>query len=223
MPFARKIKRLIDVSAAASGLTLGAPLLLGISALELYFHGWPPIFRQKRPGKHGQLFEILKFRTMSNARDSKGELLSDAERLTAFGKALRKTSLDELPELINVLRGEMSLVGPRPLLVEYLPRYSKAQMRRHDMRPGITGLAAVKGRNALSWEEKFAYDLEYIDNWSLRLDFEILLRTVLAVIKPAGISHAGNATMPKFMGSAEHQAEAVVNEMADALRRQAIN
>lgn len=195
------VKRSFDVAAAGAGLLLGAPLLGLITALELAFHGWPPVFTQERPGLHGRVFRIVKFRTMTNARDERGQLLPDADRLTAFGRVLRASSLDELPELWNVLVGDMSLVGPRPLLVRYLSRYTPEQMRRHEMPPGITGLAQVSGRNALSWEEKFALDVRYVERWSLALDLKILLGTATKVLVREGITAKGEATMPEFMGS----------------------
>ena len=166
------------------------------------------LFRQTRPGLHGQPFEMVKFRTMTDARDADGHLLPDAERLTSFGRFLRGASLDELPELWNVLRGEMSLVGPRPLLMRYLGRYTPEQARRHAVRPGITGLAQVSGRNALSWDEKFALDLEYVDRVSFGLDVRILLRTLAKVVRREGISAGQHATMPEFMGNATVKAEA---------------
>ena len=163
--------------------------------------GSPVLFKQQRPGRHGRPFWMLKFRTMKDAVDAQGNALPDAERLTAVGRFLRASSLDELPELLNVLRGEMSLVGPRPLLMEYLTRYSPAQARRHDVAPGITGWAQVNGRNALDWERKFELDCWYVDNWTNLLDLEILLRTAAAVLRREGIAHGAEATMPKFMGS----------------------
>lgn len=193
-------KRTFDVLVAGAGLLVCSPLLAGVTVLGLAAHGWPPLFEQRRPGLHGKLFRMVKLRTMTNARGAGGALLSDAERLTTVGRVLRSTSLDELPELWNVLRGDMSLVGPRPLLVEYLERYSPQQMRRHEMPPGITGLAQVRGRNALDWESKFALDVEYVDRWSLWLDLEILVRTARTVVLREGISAAGDATMPVFMG-----------------------
>ncbi len=195
------VKRIFDVAASASALiVLGLPLLL-IGLVVRMKLGSPVLFRQQRPGLHGRPFTMLKFRTMTDARDAFGNLLPDAERLTLFGRWLRSTSLDELPELINVLRGDMSLVGPRPLLMEYLPLYSAEQARRHEVRPGITGWAQINGRNALRWEEKFALDVWYVDNWSLGLDLRILALTVLRVVRRDGISAQGEATMPKFQGS----------------------
>ncbi len=201
---ALRAKRAFDVVVAGGGLLAGAPVLGAITALELAFHGWPPVFAQDRPGLHGRVFRIVKFRTMTNARDASGNLLPDADRLTAFGRFLRSTSLDELPELWNVLVGDMSLVGPRPLLVRYLPRYTREQMRRHNMPPGITGWAQINGRNALSWDGKFALDLFYVESWSLALDLKILLGTVKKVLVREGISAEGEATMPEFMGNEAH-------------------
>jgi sugar transferase EpsL len=191
-------KRTIDVLGAAGGLIVLAPVLLSIALAVRCSLGSPVLFRQLRAGRHGVRFELLKFRTMTEARDAAGELLPDAQRLTRLGSWLRSTSLDELPELINVLRGEMSLVGPRPLLPEYLPHYSAEQARRHEVRPGITGWAAVQGRNALSWERRLALDVWYVDHWSIALDLKILLMTVVKVLKREGISAEGHATMPRF-------------------------
>lgn len=200
------LKRMIDVAGASATLALASPFLLLITGAELVLHGWPPVFKQRRPGLHGKVFTLFKFRTMTNALGSDGRSLPDGERLTAFGRWLRASSLDELPELLNVLRGEMSLVGPRPLLVQYLERYSPEQARRHDVKPGITGWAQINGRNAISWEEKLALDVWYVDNWSLQLDLQILLRTAGAVLTRAGISAEGNATMPEFLGTTSHGA-----------------
>jgi len=187
-------KRLLDLALVLPGLLLLSPVLLCVALAVRVRLGPGVLFRQQRPGLHGRPFTILKFRTM------RGGPGADAERLTPFGRLLRSTSLDELPELLNVLRGDMSLVGPRPLLMQYLPRYSPEQARRHEVPPGITGWAQVNGRNALSWEEKFALDVWYVDNRSLALDLRILWRTLLAVIRREGISAAGEATMPEFMG-----------------------
>jgi lipopolysaccharide/colanic/teichoic acid biosynthesis glycosyltransferase len=198
---ARLAKRLLDLGASALGLLTLAPVL-GVTALAVRLTmGRPALFRQRRPGLGGQTFEILKFRTMRDLRDASGRLLSDAERLTALGQLLRRTSLDELPELWNVVRGDMSLVGPRPLLVEYLPRYSPEQARRHEVKPGITGWAQVNGRNALTWEEKFELDVWYVDHQSLALDLRILLATVRTVLAQGGVSAQGHATMEPFRGS----------------------
>ena len=195
------MKRLMDVCLALITLfLLGIPML--ILAISIFSRlGTPILFRQQRPGLHGKIFEMIKFRSMQEARDKDGNLLPDSERLTEFGRWLRSTSLDELPELWNVLRGEMSLVGPRPLLMEYLPLYSPEQARRHDVRPGITGWAQVNGRNAISWEEKFELDVWYVDHQSLWLDLRILFLTVKNVIARHGISADGEATMPKFSGN----------------------
>ncbi len=163
--------------------------------------GSPVVFRQKRPGLNGQPFELLKFRTMADRHDAAGNLLPDSGRMTGLGRFLRSTSLDELPEVWNVLRGQMSLVGPRPLLMEYLPLYSSEQARRHEVRPGITGWAQINGRNAISWEEKFKLDVWYVDNQSFRLDLKILLLTIIRVFQRSGISAEGEATMPKFTGT----------------------
>lgn len=197
----RKVKRAIDLVVSAAGLLSASPALLGAAALVRATLGAPVFFRQQRPGRHGQPFFIYKFRTMTDERDADGHLLPDAQRLTRLGKFLRASSLDELPQLWNVLKGEMSLVGPRPLLMQYLDRYSARQAKRHDVPPGITGLAQVRGRNSLSWEEKFELDVEYVENWSLVLDLQILAETALRVVDRRGISQGGHATMPEFMGS----------------------
>ena len=194
-------KRLFDILVSLSVLLIGAPVLLLLCLAVRINMGSPIFFQQERPGLKGEIFEIIKFRTMRDAFDEDGKPLPDAERLTKLGRLLRGTSLDELPELLNVLKGDMSLVGPRPLLVRYLPLYSPEQARRHDVRPGITGLAQVRGRNALSWDEKFAFDIEYVDNHSLWFDIQILFETVRAVLKREGISHEGTVTMPRFEGS----------------------
>lgn len=195
------MKRVIDLSAAVSALLLLLPLLVIVALLVRTKLGSPVLFRQLRPGLHGEAFAMLKFRSMTDARDASGALLPDAERLTSFGKFLRSSSLDELPGLWNIVRGDMSLVGPRPLLMDYLPLYSDEQARRHDVRPGLTGWAQVNGRNALQWEEKFALDCWYVDNQSLWLDIRILARTVLKVIRRADISADGEATMSRFTGT----------------------
>jgi lipopolysaccharide/colanic/teichoic acid biosynthesis glycosyltransferase len=195
------LKRSFDLVLAVFAALLLAPVLAVVAVLVRSRLGSPVLFRQLRPGLHGKPFEMVKFRTMTDARGADGALLPDAVRLTPFGQFLRRASLDELPELWNVLRGEMSLVGPRPLLMQYLPLYSPAQARRHAVRPGVTGWAQVNGRNALSWDEKFAADVWYVDNCSLWLDLKILALTVLAVLGRKGISAAGEATMPPFTGS----------------------
>lgn len=195
------MKRAFDLFCVILTAPLWVPLLGVVALLVRVKLGSPVFFRQARPGLHGKSFQLVKFRSMTSQRDASGQLLPDAQRLTAFGRLLRSTSLDELPELWNVLRGEMSLVGPRPLLVEYLPLYSPRQARRHDVRPGLTGLAQVKGRNALTWEEKFEWDVHYVEDRSLLLDLKILALTVRAVLIRDGISAAGAATMPRFTGA----------------------
>ena len=198
---AQMAKRLFDICVSGLALLILSPILVMLAVSILLFVGWPVIFAQRRPGLAGRPFTILKFRTMTSQRAENGELLSDSQRLTRMGKMLRATSLDELPTLVNVVLGDMSLVGPRPLLMEYLPLYSKEQARRHDVRPGITGWAQVKGRNALSWEEKFELDVWYVDNRSFWLDLRILWLTLAKVAKREGISYPGESTMPKFKGN----------------------
>ncbi len=194
------MKRLIDIAGSALGLVVLFPVLLAVALGVWMTMGRPVLFRQIRPGLGEQPFQMIKFRTMRDAIDATGEPLPDARRLTRFGTWLRSTSLDELPELWNVLIGDMSLVGPRPLLMEYLPLYTESQARRHESRPGITGWAQVNGRNGLSWPEKFELDVWYIDNRSVLLDLRILWLTILKVLRREGISAAGDATMPKFDG-----------------------
>ncbi len=194
-------KRVFDLLLTIPGVIFISPFVLVIAIILWIKQGWPLIFTQERPGYRGEIFRIYKFRTMRDARDAQGILLPDKDRLTGIGKFLRSTSLDELPELINVLRGEMSLVGPRPLLIQYMPRYSKEQGRRHDVLPGMAGWAQVNGRNAISWEEKFRLDVWYVDHWSLRLDIRILALTFEKVLKREGISAPGEATAKEFMGS----------------------
>ena len=201
MKYHQRAKRMLDILAATVILVAAFPLFVVIAALARFNIGSPIFFRQQRPGLHGNPFTLLKFRTMTDSRDELGNSLPDRQRLTRFGRFLRQTSLDELPELINVLRGEMSLVGPRPLLMEYLERYTAEQARRHDVLPGITGWAAVNGRNALSWDEKFALDLWYIEHQSLSLDMKILMLTVWKVLKREGISQSGRDTVDKFRGN----------------------
>ncbi len=195
------VKQTIDGTVAATGLVAASPMFAGVALAIRLSMGPPVFFRQARPGRGGRPFEILKFRTMLDALGADGQPLPDDQRLTSLGRFLRATSLDELPQLINVLKGELSLVGPRPLLTRYLPRYSSRQKRRHDVLPGITGWAQVNGRNAISWDEKFELDVWYVENWSLLLDAQILARTVLKVLKREGVSREGHATMPEFMGS----------------------
>jgi lipopolysaccharide/colanic/teichoic acid biosynthesis glycosyltransferase len=194
-------KRLFDLLLTIPGLVLLSPLLILISLLVWVYHGSPVLFRQLRPGYCGQPFYLYKFRTMRELRDSQGNLLPDEARLTRLGRFLRTTSLDELPELFHVLRGEMSLVGPRPLLMQYLSRYSYEQARRHDVLPGITGWAQINGRNALTWQDKFRLDVWYVDHWSLGLDVRILWLTFWKVIRREGISQPGHATAEEFMGN----------------------
>ena len=195
------MKRLVDVLVSGALLIGCAPFLAILALLVRSRLGSPVLFVQERPGKAGRPFRMMKFRTMTDARDPSGALLSDAERLTPFGRWLRSTSLDELPELWNVLRGDMSLVGPRPLLMSYLPLYNDHQRRRHEVRPGITGWAQINGRNSLSWDQKFDLDVWYVDHASLRLDFRILWLTLLKVVKRDGISAEGEATMKPFTGN----------------------
>ena len=195
------VKRTLDIIVSVAGLLLLSPLLVMLTLLVKIKLGSPILFKQMRPGLHGDYFVAYKFRTMTNARDEEGDFLPDADRLTSLGQFLRKTSMDELPELFNVLKGEMSLVGPRPLLIQYLDRYTPEQARRHEVRPGITGWAQVNGRNAISWEDKFKLDVWYVDNWSVWLDIKIILLTVVKVLKRDGISQTGEATAKEFLGS----------------------
>ncbi len=194
-------KRLFDLIVTSLGLLVISPIMLIIALLVRVFHGAPVLFRQQRPGYKGHPFYIHKFRTMTDARDREGNSLPDSARLTPLGRFLRSSSLDELPELFNILRGEMSLVGPRPLLMQYLERYSPEQARRHDVLPGITGWAQINGRNTLTWEDKFALDVWYVDNHSFWLDIRILLLTLWKVFKREGISQPGHATAEEFMGN----------------------
>lgn len=195
------MKRMLDVLGATFGLSLLSPVFILVAVLIRTQMGSPVFFRQTRPGLHGRPFQMIKFRTMRDAFDSNGAPLPDAERLSALGRFLRSSSLDELPELLNVMKGEMSLVGPRPLLMEYLSLYSSQQARRHEVCPGITGWAQVNGRNAISWDEKFAMDVWYVDNRSILLDIKIMWFTFYKVLKREGISAAGEATTSKFKGS----------------------
>ncbi len=195
------VKRLIDVIVAFVVLTLSLPLTIFITVFLFFANSGKPFFFQKRPGKNSRIFSIVKFKTMNDKKDAAGNLLPDADRLTAVGSFVRKTSLDEIPQLLNVLKGDMSLIGPRPLLVEYLPLYNERQRRRHEVRPGITGWAQVNGRNAISWEQKFEYDVYYVENLSLSLDLKIIYLTVLKVFKSEGISAEGSVTIEKFDGS----------------------
>lgn len=194
-------KRVFDVISALVGLILLSPLLLVVAVMVRLKLGSPVLFRHQRPGLHGKSFELIKFRTMTDERDENGKLLPDSERLPAFGRFLRSTSMDELPELFCVLKGDMSLVGPRPLMMKYLPRYSAEQARRHEVKPGITGWSQVNGRNASSWERKLELDVWYVDHRNLWLDFKIILMTLMAVIKREGINQPGEATASEFMGT----------------------
>ncbi len=196
-----RLKRALDVIFAVLGLLILSPFLVIIAILVRILLGAPVIFRQQRPGLHEKPFYLYKFRTMTDARDASGTLLPDNARLTAFGRLLRVLSLDELPELFNILRGDMSFVGPRPLLMEYLPLYSPEQHRRHDVIPGLTGWAQVHGRNALDWSSRFALDVWYVDHWSLWLDFRIVLMTLWKVLSREGISQPGQATTEYFTGN----------------------
>ena len=196
----RFMKRFFDLAIAVSSVIILSPLLVLIGILVRLKIGSPVLFMQERPGLHARPFVIYKFRTMTDKRDGDGNLLPDGERLTRIGRFLRKTSLDELPELFNVVKGDMSLVGPRPLLMQYLDRYTQEQARRHEVKPGVTGWAQVNGRNAISWEDKFKLDVWYVDNWSLWLDVRIILITVWKVLRREGISAEGEATASEFMG-----------------------
>jgi lipopolysaccharide/colanic/teichoic acid biosynthesis glycosyltransferase len=194
------VKRIFDLFAVAIGLLIVFPVLIVLALLTILFHGWPILFKQRRPGYRGIPFTLYKFRTMTDDRDALGNLLPDEKRLTPLGRFLRSTSLDELPELFNVLRGEMSLVGPRPLLMQYLERYSPEQARRHNVLPGITGWAQINGRNAITWEDKFKLDVWYVDHWSFWLDIKILFITLWKVLAREGISQQGYATAEEFWG-----------------------
>ena len=197
------IKRMLDLCLTLPALLILSPLMIIISVIIAVRQGFPVLFRQKRPGYQSDIFTILKFRTMEKGTDKKGNPLPDEQRLTKFGRLLRSTSLDELPELINILKGEMSLVGPRPLLISYLPLYNKRQSRRHEVLPGLTGWAQIHGRNALSWQEKFELDVWYVDHWSIWLDIKIIFLTMVKVIKREGISQPGQATAELFKGNPE--------------------
>ena len=201
MKFQNVVKRTIDIVCSGLGLIILSPILLITAILIRIKLGSPIFFTQDRVGKDGKIFKMIKFRTMLDATDKWGEPLPDEERMTPFGKFLRSTSIDELPELINVFKGDMSLVGPRPLLVEYKELYSPEQFRRHEVRPGITGWAQVNGRNALGWAERFKLDVDYVDNYNLFMDIKILFMTILKVVKRDGISQEGHATMEKFNGN----------------------
>ena len=201
--YAKCFKRVLDFTLSLCGITVLLPVLLVLTVLGAIKMQGNPFFTQERPGKNEKIFKLIKFRTMSNAKDKDGNLLPDDVRLNGYGKFLRSTSLDELPELWNILVGDMSIVGPRPLLVRYLPRYNAQQRRRHEVRPGLTGYAQVNGRNALTWEDKFRMDVEYVDNITFLGDVKIILGTVKAVVKREGISSESAATMEEFMGTKE--------------------
>lgn len=197
------IKRILDIISSLLAIIILSPLLGVLMVIGAFEMKGNPFFTQERPGKDEKIFKLIKFRTMTNAKDKDGNLLSDAERLTKYGKFLRNTSLDELPELFNILKGDMSVIGPRPLLVKYLPRYNQHQHRRHEVKPGLSGWAQVNGRNAISWEDKFNYDVEYVDNYSIVMDIKILFMTIFNVLKREGISSETSATMEEFMGTTE--------------------
>lgn len=199
--YCKLIKRFMDFLIAALSIIIFSPLLIILAILVRVKLGGPVIFKQERPGLNGKVFKLYKFRTMTDAKDENGNLLDDEYRLTSFGKKLRSTSLDELPELYNILKGDMSIVGPRPLLVKYLPLYNDEQKRRHDVRPGLTGLAQVSGRNAITWTEKFNKDIEYVDNVSLGLDISIFFKTIYCVLNKEGINSDSAATMEDFTGN----------------------
>ena len=199
------MKRILDLALSIPAFFLLSFLMSIIALLVRFKIGSPVLFKQVRPGLHGKPFTIYKFRTMTDARDEGGNLLPDSERLTRLGRFLRKTSMDELPEFFNVIKGDMSIVGPRPLLMQYLDRYTPEQARRHEVKPGITGWAQVNGRNAISWEDKFKLDVWYVDNWSLWLDMKIILMTVRKILKREGINQPGQATMEEFMPHAKAQ------------------
>ena len=200
-PYERFVKRPQDFLCALLAIIVLSPVMIITAILVAVKLGRPVLFTQDRPGRNGKLFKVYKFRTMTDKRDENGELLPDIERLTPFGRKLRSTSLDELPELFNMLKGDMAVVGPRPLLVRYLPRYNEHQARRHEVRPGFTGLAQVHGRNAISWEEKFDWDVKYVDHITFLGDWKIIFETVKTVLKREGINAAGEATTKEFMGN----------------------
>lgn len=202
-PYERFVKRGLDAFLATGAIIIFAPVLLVTAILVRIKLGSPVLFKQERPGRDGKVFRLYKFRTMTDTRDEKGELLPDSQRLPTFGQKLRSTSLDELPELLNILKGDMAVVGPRPLLVRYLPRYNAHQARRHEVRPGFTGLAQVHGRNAISWEEKFDWDVKYVDQITLKGDCKIIIDTVKTVLKREGISSDTSVTMEEFLGTEE--------------------
>lgn len=206
--YAKYIKRPLDFTLSLIAIIMLSPLLLIVAILVRIKLGKPVIFKQQRPGKNEKIFTLYKFRTMTNKKDENGNLLPDEQRLTKFGKALRSTSLDELPELINILKGDMAIVGPRPLLVEYLNLYNEEQKHRHDVRPGLTGLAQISGRNSIEWEKKFEEDVEYVNNITFIQDTKIILETFIRVFKRDGINQEGNATMKKFEGTKKEKIDA---------------
>lgn len=210
--YEKYVKRPQDFLCALLALIVLSPVMAVTAVLVRVKLGAPVIFQQARPGLDGKIFKLYKFRSMSNKTDPDGNLLPDKDRLTPFGRKLRSTSLDELPELINILKGDMSVVGPRPLMVEYLPRYNAHQARRHEVRPGFTGLAQIHGRNAITWEEKFDWDVQYVDHITFLGDWKIILQTVMTVLKREGISAAGEATMGAFMGTKEEPAAEAAKE-----------
>ena len=199
------LKRIIDIIASFAALLLLSPVLLVTAILVNFKLGRPVLFKQQRPGLNGEPFYMYKFRTMTDQRNEQGDLLPDEQRLPKFGRLLRSTSLDELPELLCVLKGDMSLVGPRPLMMKYLPRYTPQQARRHEMKPGITGWAQINGRNAISWEDRFKLDVWYVDNWNIWLDIKILFKTVMSVFQREGITQEGYVTMTEFMGNEQKE------------------
>ena len=199
--YAKSIKRLLDFLLSFIAIVVLSPVLVILTLVGAVKMNGNPFFTQDRPGLHEKIFKLIKFRTMTNEKDENGELLPDEKRLIPYGKFLRSTSLDELPELFNILAGHMAIIGPRPLLVRYLPRYNAEQHRRHEVRPGLTGYAQAHGRNAISWDEKFRMDLWYVDHLSFKVDFRIFVDTILSVLKREGISAADDATMPEFMGN----------------------
>ena len=199
--YERYVKRVFDFMVALAGIVVSSPVMIVTALLVCIKLGSPVIFKQKRPGLNEKIFELYKFRTMTDAKNENGELLSNEERMTEFGKKLRQTSLDELPELFNILKGDMSFIGPRPLLVKYLPLYNEEQRKRHLVRPGLTGLAQVNGRNHLSWEEKFGLDIKYVKNLNFCMDIKIFLKTILVVFKREGITSETSVTMEPFVGN----------------------
>ncbi len=201
--YAKCFKRVFDFILSLSAIIVLSPILIVLMIVGAVAMGGNPFFTQERPGKRERIFKLIKFRTMNNKKDKRGNLLPDEKRLTRYGKWLRSTSLDELPELFNILRGDMAIVGPRPLLVKYLPRYNKEQHKRHRVRPGLTGLAQVNGRNAISWEDKFRYDVKYVNNVTFKGDLDIIMKTVKAVLHRDGINSETCVTMEEFMGTPE--------------------